>query len=132
MGRRENLSLPADQRNFGYFTYVSGDGTTYNVRCDSDWAAISGHGLAARANGQPLYVATGRKKPRKATYVDLTTGRKKIGPIGTSTAWDALAIGSTQDFHVEGETAAVTYTLAAKSPERVGGSVIQSFLPDHA
>jgi hypothetical protein len=124
--------VPADQRNFGYFTYVSDDGTSYNIRCAAEWAAISAHGLAARANGQPLFITTGRRKPRTATYVDLTTGRKKKGPVGTASAYTALTVGATQDFHVEGETAAVSYTLGAKSGERVPGSVIQSSLPDHA
>lgn len=128
----ESSLLPADQRNFGYFTYVSDDGTSYNIRCDSDWAAISGHGLAARANGQPLYITTGRRKPRSVSYTDLTTGRKKKGPVGTNSAYAALAFGATQDFHVEGETAAVSYTLSGKSPERVPGSVIATSLPDHA
>lgn len=124
--------MPADQRNFGYFTYASDDGTSYNIRCDADWAAISAHGLAARANGQPLFITTGRRKPRMATYVDLTTGRKKRGPVGTASAYTALTIGDVEAFHVEGETATVNYTLSAKSGERVPGSVIQTSLPDHA
>ena len=124
--------MPADQRNFGYFTYVSADGTSYNIRCDTQWAAIAAHGLAARVSGQPLFITTGRRKPRMATYVDETTGRKKRGPIGTDTAYNALNTGDTQNFHIEGETATVAYTLGAKSPERVPGSVIQSSLPDHA
>ena len=124
--------MPADQRNFGYFTYESDDGTSYNIRCDADWAAISAHGLAARANGQPLFITTGRRKPRMATYVDLTTGRKKKGPVGTASAYTALTVGDVEAFHVEGETATVNYTLSAKSGERVPGSVIQTSLPDHA
>jgi hypothetical protein len=67
-----------------------------------------------------------------ATYVDLTTGRKKRGPVGTSAAYTALTVGDVEAFHVEGETATVNYTLAAKSGERVPGSVIQTSLPDHA
>lgn len=124
--------MPADQRNFDYFTYESADGTSYNIRADVDWAAIAAHGLAARANGQPRYIKTGFKKPRMATYVDLTTGRTKSGPIGTSAAFDALVIGSTQAFHVEGLTATVDYTLARVTGERVPGSVLQGFKPDHA
>lgn len=125
--------MPADQRNFNYFTYVSDDGTTYNIRADVDWAGISGHGLAARTNGAPLFIPTGRRKPRMASYVDSTTGRKKKGPVGTATAYAALALGSTQNFHVEGETATVAYALAVKSPEKVPSTVLQTTgLPDHA
>jgi hypothetical protein len=124
--------LPADQRNMGYFTYESADGTSYNIRCSAEWAAIASNGLAARVSGQPRYITTGRRKPRKVTYVDLTTGRSKSGPVGTAAAFTALNEGDTQAFHVEGEAAAVTYTLASKTEERVPNSVIRSSLPDHA
>jgi hypothetical protein len=124
--------MPLPQRNFDYFTYVSDDGTSYNLRCDSDWAAISAFGLAARANGQPRYIASGQQKTRHVKYVDLTTGRSRTGPIGTAAAYAALSIGATQAFAVPGQVATVTYTLAAKVGEKVPGSVAQTHLPDHA
>lgn len=124
--------MPADQRNWGYFTYASADGTSYNIRADAAWGAVAAHGLAARANGQPVYIASGRRKPRSVTYTDLTTGRSKTGPVGTDTAFNAINIGDTNDFHVEGETAAVTYTVTRKTGEKVPGSVIATSLPDHA
>ncbi len=124
--------MPAAQRNWGYFTYDSDDGTSYNIRCDADWAAVSAHGLAARANGQPTYIASGRRKPRRVTYTDLTTGRSRTGPVGTAAAYTALAVGGTHDFPITSETAAVTYTLTGKTPEKAPGSVIATSLPDHA
>jgi len=124
--------MPSPQRNWDYFTYESGDGTTYNIRADQDWGAISAHGLAARANGQPTYIASGRRKPRSITYTDLTTGRSRTGPVGTASAWDAIDIGDTQAFPVPGETATVTYTVTRKTGERVPGSVAATHLPDHA
>jgi hypothetical protein len=124
--------MPAPQRNWQYFTYESADGTSYNIRADADWGAISGHGLAARANGQPRYIATGLRKPRTVTYTDLTTGRTRTGPVGTSAAFDALNVGDTQAFNIPGETATVTYTLTRKTGERAPGSVIATSLPDHA
>jgi hypothetical protein len=66
------------------------------------------------------------------TYVDLTTGRTKKGPIGTAAAFAALNEGDTHDFAIQSETAAVTYTLAAKTEEKIPGSVLRSFLADHA
>ena len=124
--------MPLDQKNWDYFSYESADGTTYNMRADQDWAAISAHGLAARANGQPRYIASGAQRPRKAKYVDLTTGRSRSGPIGTSTAFDALVIGATQDFAVQGGATPISYTLVAVTGERVPGSVAQSHVTDHA
>jgi hypothetical protein len=124
--------VPLDQKNFDYFTYESADGTSYNLRCDEDWAAVAAHGMAARANGQPRYIASGRQRPRMAKYVDLTTGRSRTGPIGTSAAFDALVIGATQDFAVSGGATPITYTLVAVTGEKVPGSVAQSHVTDHA
>lgn len=124
--------MPAVQRNWGYFTYESGDGVSYNIRADAEWAAVSGHGLAARVSGQPRYIATGVRKPRRVTYTDLSTGRSRTGPVGTSAAFDALNVGDTQTFAIMSETAAVTYTLTSKTGEKVPGSVIATSLPDHA
>jgi hypothetical protein len=124
--------MPLVQPNFGYFTYESGEGLSYNIRASSEWAAITEHGLAARVTGQPRYTSGGSRHPRKAIYKDLTTGRSKSGPVGTSDAFDALTIGDTHDFPVPDQTADVTYTLVAKTGEKIPGSVIQSSLPDHA
>lgn len=124
--------MPLDQKNWDYFSYQSADGTTYNIRADADWAAVAAHGLAARADGQPRYIASGNQKPRRATYVDLTTGRSRSGPIGTSTAFDALVIGSTQNFAVQGGGTAIAYTLVRVTGEKVPGSVAYSHVADHA
>lgn len=124
--------MAADQLNFGYFKYDSGDGHSYNIRAGAEWAAIAAHGLAARDSALGRLIPSKQQRPRNAVYVDLTTGRTKSGPIGTAAAFAALSIGDTQDFHVPGETAAVTYTLARKVEEKVPGSVIQSSRPDHA
>lgn len=124
--------MPLVQPNFGYFTYESDDGLSYNIRASSEWAAIGAHGLAARANDQSRYISSGFRKPRSVTYVDLTTGRSKKGPVGTAAAYAALSIGDTHDFPVPDQTADVTYTLVSKTGEKVPGSVIFSTLPDHA
>lgn len=124
--------MPLDQKNFGYFSYESDDGTTYNMKADASWAAITGHGLAARANGQPRYIASGAQRPRSVKYIDLTTGRSVQGPVGTAAAYAALNIGDTHTFPVQGSGTGVVYTLASKTGEKVPGSVIQSSVADHA
>lgn len=124
--------MPLPQRNFGYFTYESADGNSYNLRVDAAWAGVAAHGLAARVSGQPRLIASRQQRPRKVQYVDLTTGRTVEGPIGTSAAFDAIDIGDTHDFPVVGQAGLVTYTVAAKIAEKVPGSVIRSSRPDHA
>jgi hypothetical protein len=121
-----------DQRNFDYFTYDSDDGTLYNMRVDTEWAAVAAHGFAARANGQPRYIASGQQQPRSVRYVDLTTGRSVQGPVGTAAAYAALNIGDTHSFTIRGSATAVVYTLASKRGEKVPTSVAQTHLPDHA
>jgi len=124
--------MPLDQKNFDYYTYVSDDGTSYNIRADEDWAAVTGHDLALRVSGQPRFIASKSQRPRKATYVDLTTGRSRSGPIGTATAFAALTIGDTQTFAVSGGATPITYTLVSKVGEKVPGSVTRSHVLDHA
>jgi hypothetical protein len=124
--------MPLVQPNFEYFSYESADGNTYNIRAGLEWGAIAAHGLAARGNGQPRFINTGSKRARKAIYKDLTTGRTRSGPIGTSAAFDALAIGTVVAFPVPDQTADVDYTLVALVPEKQAGSVIQSRVADHA
>jgi hypothetical protein len=124
--------MPLDQPNFDYFTYESDDGTSYNLRAEVSWAAIAGHGLAARANGQPRLIASGQQRPRMVTYTDLTTGRTKTGPVGTAAAYAALNIGDTHAFPVHGSGTTVTYTLSRKTGEKVPGSVAQGHVADHA
>jgi hypothetical protein len=124
--------MPLVQPNFGYFTYESDDGFSYNIRASAEWAAISAHGLAARSSAQGRYITSGSRKPRMVTYKDLTTGRSKKGPVGTAAAYTALAIGDIHAFAVPDQTADVDYTLVSKTPEHVPGSVIQSAVADHA
>jgi len=124
--------MPAVQSNWQYYTYESDDGTSYNIRADVEWGGVAAHGLAARANGQPRYIASGTRKPRSVTYTDLTTGRTRTGPVGTAAAFAALSVGDTHDFAIMSEVAAVTYTLTRKTGEKSPGSVIATSLPDHA
>lgn len=124
--------MPLDQPNFDYYSYESDDGTTYNLRADVAWAAVTEHGLAARANGQPRLIASGLQRPRMVRYVDLTTGRTRVGPIGTAAAYAAIDIGDTHSFAVQGGATAISYTVAAKIGEKVPGSVAQSHVADHA
>jgi hypothetical protein len=124
--------MPLDQPNFDYYSYESDDGTTYNLKAEVTWAGITEHALAARANGQPRLIASGSQQPRKVTYVDLTTGRSKTGPIGTAAAYAAIDIGDTHTFAVPGSATAVSYTVARKTGEKVPGSVVQGHVADHA
>jgi len=125
--------MAADQRNFGYSQYVSDDGTTYCLKADSNMIATSGLGGAA-CTGQPAYGrATNRRAPRKAIYIDGTTFRTVTTPVFTATDYAALTVGTdTLSIHVPGETAAVTYTLKKKVPEKVPSTVIGRQDPDHA
>jgi hypothetical protein len=124
--------MPGVQRNWNYYTYVSDDGTTYNIRAAVEWAAIAAHALAARTDGAPRYIASKQQQPRRVIYRDTTTGRSTQGPIGTAAGYAAIGIGDTEDFSVPGLATAVSYTAAKKVAERVPTTLVGTQLPDHA
>lgn len=124
--------MPAVQRNWNYYTYVSADGTTYNIRASAEWAAVAAHGLAARTAGAPRYLASRQKSPRKFIYRDATTFRTVSGPVGTSAAFDAAALDDTTDVAVPGLVTLVTYALIKKVPEKVPVTSVGRQDPDHA
>jgi hypothetical protein len=124
--------MPAAQPNWNYFTYVSDDGTTYNIRAEAGWAGVAAHGLAARTNGAPRFMATKNKRPRRVIYRDATTFRTRSGPIGTAAGYGAIAEGDAQAFAIQGEAATVVYNVVKKVPEKVPTSTVGPQLVDHA
>jgi hypothetical protein len=124
--------MPGQQLNYNYYTYVSDDGTTYNIRASVDWAAVAAHGLAARTSGAPRFIASKSQKPRTFTYRDATTGRSKTGPVGTVAAYGAADLGDAENFYVTGLATTVSHALAKKTGEKVPTTLVGAQLPDHA
>jgi hypothetical protein len=124
--------MPAVQRNFNYFSYVSDDGVTYNLRCDQDWGDNAASGLTARGNHPAYGRATRRRHPRYFLYRDPTTFRTFRGPVGTAAAYTAAAIGDTLALAVPGETGTVNYQLVKKIPEAIPSTIVGRQNPDHA
>src|SRR6266536_1886741 len=122
--RREYSLVPATQRNFNYFSYASDDGTTYNIRSAVEWAANAATGLSARTNGAPRYIKSSQQSPRMFIYRDPTTFRTISGPVGTTTAYAAAALGDTVAVFVPGLAAAVNYELVKKVPENVPTTIV--------
>lgn len=126
------IAMPATQRNFDYFSYASDDGTTYNIRASVEWAANSATGLSARTSGAPRLIGSKTQRPRTFIYRDPTTFRITTGPVGTTTAYTAAALGDTVAVFVPGLATSVNYTLVKKVPERVPTSIVGRQDPDHA
>lgn len=124
--------MPAVQPNYDYFTYVSSDGTTYNLRAETGWAGVAAHGLAARTSGAPRFIASRQHSPRRFIYRDSTTFRTRSGPVGTSAAFDAAALGDTIAVSLPGLATTAAYTLVKKVPESVPTSIVGRQDPDHA
>lgn len=122
----------ANQRNFQYFTYVDDNGTNWNKRGVLDAAVNAVDGSAALTAGAPVWEDGGRFHTRKAVFSDATTGRTVAYTIYTAAAFAALTSASTVAVSVPGNAAAVTYTLARKTPERqpLGHTIVGK--PDHA
>lgn len=124
--------MPADQRNWNYYTYASDDGTTYNIRATEEWVATTVTGLTTRTTGAPRFIASKSQSPRKFIYRDPTTFRTFSGPVGTTTAYAAAALGDSVTVHVPGLTAGITYNLVKKVPERVPTTIVGRQDTDHA
>lgn len=124
--------MPAVQPNFNYFTYVSDDGTTYNIRASAEWAATAAHGLAARTSGAPRFIESAQQAPRKFIYRDPTTFRSRTGPVGTAAAYAAAAIGDVIAVPVQGLAGTVNYELVKKVGEKVPTTIVGRTNPDHA
>lgn len=125
--------MAAIQKNWNYYTYVSEDGTTYNIRADVEWAAIAAHGLAARTDGAPRFIASKTQQPRKFVYQDPTTFRTRSGPVGTNAAFAAAAIDDAENFAVGNLATSVAYNLVKKVGEKVPKTKLGAAnLADHA
>lgn len=124
--------MAADQPNRGYWTYVDGNGLSWNKLGAIDSACQAVDGSSASGANPDYPKASKRRHPRKAVYTDPTTFRTKSCVIYTSAAFDAIAAGDTIAVHVPGETATVTYTLSNKIPDRSPVNATARNLADHA
>jgi hypothetical protein len=114
--------------NFTYSDYVSDDGNTYSVRTITAWAS-SATSAGTTGSTHARYGPESKvRHVRKFIFTDLTApGRKAVLPVFTTAAYTAGVIGTTTFARaVRGVAAAVTFTLAGKSPEKVPGHLISS------
>jgi hypothetical protein len=112
-------------RNFNYFSYLSDDGNTYNMRGDQLWGNGAPSGGTA-AGAHPAYGRQSRRRhPRKVTFRDPGSFRTFTAAVYTPTAYAALSIGSTTTSRfLPGSATAIVYTCVAKTPEKVPTSVV--------
>ena len=124
--------MAADQRNSTLFTYVDENGTTWNKRGPIDAAINAIDGSTAFTPGAPLWLDSKAHRCRKAVFQDGTTFRTVRFPVYTHAAFVAITSATTLARHVEGETAAVTYSMSQKIPEQQRASKASRNLADHA
>lgn len=124
--------MAADQKNMQLFSYTDDNAVVWNKRGELDAIRNAVDGSTALGAHPNWGRETTRHSVRKAIYQDPTTFRVKNCIIYTPTAFAALTPGtSTLAFHVEGETATVTYTLIKKVAERQPGAASSRQLADH-
>lgn len=125
--------MAADQKNFQLFTYLDDNAQSWNKRGELDAARNAVDGSTAFGAHPSWGKESARHMVRKAIYQDPTTFRTKSIIVYTPTAFAALTPGtSTLAFHVEGETATVTYTCSKKVAERQPSAAATRQLADHA
>jgi hypothetical protein len=122
MGRKENLWVPRNQKNFGYQTYVDDDGTSWNKRGETGGAAAAVDGHAAAVATQPVWEERPHNTVRKVIYQDATTGRTITPIIYTAAAYSEIAKGDVVAVAVAGLATAVNYTAIDKKPEHKRGT----------
>lgn len=124
--------MAADQPNRGYWTYVDGNGLSWNKLGAIDTACQAIDGSTASGDNPDYPRGSRRRHARRAVFTDPTTFRTKSCVIYTSAAFDAIAAGATIAVHVPGETATVSYTLSAKIPDRAPVNATARNLADHS
>jgi hypothetical protein len=123
--------MAADQRNFQNFTYTDDNAVDWTKRGEDDTVRAAVDGSSASI-GAPVWKDGARYHVRSVIYQDPTTFRTKKVIVYTAAAYAAIALGSTLNFHVEGETAAVAYLAVKKNPEKQPGRGASRQLADHA
>ncbi len=124
--------MAANQVNFQVFTYTDDNGAVWNKRGELDTAVNAIDGSTALTAGARVWPRrTRRYHTREVIFQDPTTFRTKRIVVYTAAAFAALTGASTLAVNVPGNTAAVTYNLSDKIPERqpVGKATRQ--LTDH-
>ena len=126
--------MAADQRNFQVFSYVDGSGAVWNKRGVLNAAINAIDGSTALTAGKPVFPAASRRyHVREAIFYDPTTFRTVKFTVYTAAAMAAIiATPPTLNIHVEGETAAVAYSLSATVPEKMPVAKSTRQLADHA
>lgn len=114
--------MARNQKNFAYFTYVDGDGTSWNLRGESGGAASAVDGNAPAVATQNMWHRTKRNQPRRIIYMDATTGRTIDPVFYTPTAFNAVAKGDVVAVQVEGLATTVNYAAVRKLEERKQGT----------
>jgi len=125
--------MAADQPNFGYQKYVDDDGNGWNVRSETGgpFAGVDGH--AALDATLPAWGRQSRfRHVRRVVAMDPTTFRTVRGVIFTAAAYAAIHRGDVIPVHVQGEVAAVNYTVSAKLAEKLPGVNTARQVADHA
>jgi len=123
--------MAADQRNFQNFDYLDDNAVHWTKRGEDETVrgAVDGH---TSGTGAPTWRNSPRMRTRSVTYQDPTTFRTKEVIVYTPTAFAAISLGNTLAFHVEGETATVSYTAIKKTGEKQPGRGSSRQLADHA
>ena len=125
--------MPANQRNFQWFTYTDDAGNAWNKKGSLDAAINAIDGSTAFTAGARVWPhRTRRYHTREAIFKDATTQRKVKIPVYTTAAYTAIVKGTTTlAISVPGLATTVTYTAFDKIGEKTPsfGSVVG--LTDH-
>lgn len=124
--------MAAAQKNFQLYTYVDGNGVSWNKRGEEDDLRSAVDGSTPFGVHPNWGRETRRHSVRKIVYTDATTFRSKTVIFYTQAAFAAVALGDIIAFPVEGEVASVNYAASRRIAERLPGQTAARQLVDHA
>lgn len=104
--------------NRSYFTYVDDQGVAWNVLGDTVWGGTAASGGTA-AGAHPAWGRMSRRRHvRYVVFQDPANFRTRKLVVFTAAAFAALTSASTLAVQYIGASTPVTFTLAAKIPEK--------------
>lgn len=120
----------ATQANKQWFRYVTNSGVNMAIMADQDWGLNAASGLAAFNSADPPFGPQSRAHHvRKIVYIDPVTFRKRVLPVGTTTA--VAGLPATLTVALPGSATSATYNIGPNIAEKLRRPAPSHNLTDH-
>lgn len=120
----------ATQANKQWFRYVTNSGVNMAIMADQDWGLNAASGLTTFNSADPPFGPQSRAHHvRKIVYIDPVTFRKRVLPVGTTTA--VAGLPATLTVALPGSATSATYNIGPNIAEKLRRPAPSHNLQDH-